>query len=183
MPDTTPHDLLSFWFTENGPEQWFAGGAAFDAQCARFRPVWERAVRAELWSWRETLDGRLAEIILLDQFSRQLNRGSATAFAADTMAAALAQEVVAGGGDQTLSTDQRAFLYLPYEHAESRVLQEESVRLYTGLGDKGYLDYALAHHEVIARFGRFPMRNAALGRLSTPEEVAYIADREGKAAF
>ena len=180
----TPDDVLAFWFTEHGRDDWFAGGAAFDAKCAeRFGDTHARAARAELWEWRGTLDGRLAEIILLDQFSRQLYRGSARAFACDLMAVALAQEVVAGGRDRDLPDDRRAFLYLPFEHAESLVLQDESVRLFSDLGQPEYLEYALAHREVIARFGRFPMRNAALGRASTPEEVSYIASRNDGEVF
>lgn len=180
----TPQDVLSFWFEEHGPEDWFGGGEAFDAKCAtRFGETHARAARAELWPWRATPEGRLAEIILLDQFSRQLYRNSARAFACDLMAVALAQEVVASGKDADMPANWRAFLYLPFEHAESLVLQEESVRLFADLGDPGYLDYAIAHREVIARFGRFPMRNAALGRESTPEEVAYIASRSNGEVF
>lgn len=180
----TADAVLRFWFEEHGPEDWFAGGAAFDAECAeRFGETHERAARAELWHWRGTLEGRLAEIILLDQFSRQLHRNSPRAFASDLMAVALAQEVVASGGDQELTEDQRAFLYLPFEHAESLVLQDESVRLFSDLGQPDYLDYAIGHRDVIARFGRFPMRNAALGRTSTPEELDYIASRNDGEVF
>src|SRR5690606_22853687 len=125
----------------------------------------------------------LAEIILLDQFSRQLHRNSPRAFASDLMAVALAQEVVASGRDRELTEDQRAFLYLPFEHAESLVLQDESVRLFSDLGQPDYLDYAVGHRDVIARFGRFPMRNAALGRTSTPEELDYIASRNDGEVF
>src|SRR5690606_7654012 len=142
----TADAVLTFWFEDHGREDWFAGGAAFDAECAeRFGATHEKAARAELWHWRETPGGRLAEIILLDQFSRQLHRNSPRAFACDLMAVALAQEVVAKGHDREMTLDQRAFLYLPFEHAESLVLQDESVRLYTELGEPGYLDYAVRH--------------------------------------
>lgn len=176
-----PSDVLDFWFVEHGPEDWFAGDAEFDARCAQLSDIHASAVRGELWDWRRTVKGRVAEIILLDQLSRQLHRGDARAFAADPMALALAQEVVYGGLDADLSIPERVFVYMPFEHAESALVQAESVRLFTALGDDAFLPYALEHRDTIARFGRFPFRNAALGRTSTPEETAYMAEREGKA--
>lgn len=176
-----PSDVLDFWFVEHGPEDWFAGSAEFDARCARLSDIHARAVRGELWEWRQTVKGRVAEIILLDQLSRQLHRGDPRAFAADPMALALAQELVYGGLDSELSIPEKVFAYMPFEHAESAPVQEESVRLFTALGDDAFLPYALEHRDTIARFGRFPFRNAALGRTSTPEEIAYMAEREGKA--
>lgn len=175
-----PKDVLDFWFAEHGPEDWFAGGEAFDDKCRdRLFEVYQRAIRSELWAWRETVEGRLAEIILLDQLSRQLNRGSAKAFASDTMALSLAQEAVAQGLDNDLTDHQKLFLYLPYQHAESLLVQEESLRLNGALPD--FVAFAKEHHDVVARFGRFPMRNAALGRASTPQEQAYIESRGDKA--
>ncbi|AEQ50343.1 DUF924 family protein [Pelagibacterium halotolerans] len=175
-------EVLDFWFVEHGPEDWYSGDPEFDARCAaRLSDLYERAIRCELWSWRETPKGRLAEIILLDQLSRQFNRGSAKAFASDTMALALAQEIVARGLDAELSVHEKLFAYMPYQHSESLLVQEESLRLFRALGDDQYLPYALEHHDIIARFGRFPLRNAALDRTSTPEELAYVKEREGKA--
>lgn len=177
-----PLEMLNFWFVDHGPQDWYSGDPEFDARCAALlSDVHARAIRSELWHWRETARGRLAEIILLDQLSRQLFRGDSRAFASDTMALALAQEVVASGLDAELSTHEKLFAYMPYQHAESPVIQEESVRLFRALGDDDYLPYALEHREVIARFGRFPLRNAALGRVSTPEELAYIGERDGQA--
>ena len=177
-----PDDVIEFWFVEHGREDWYSNDPQFDARCAaRLGDVYERAIRSELWSWRETAKGRLAEIILLDQLSRQFNRDSARAFAFDTMALALAQEMVSRGLDTELSVDERLFAYTPYQHSESAVIQDESVRLFKALGNEDYLAYAIGHHDVIARFGRFPFRNAALERPSTPQELAYMKEREGKA--
>lgn len=175
-------DVLDFWFVEHGPQDWYSGDAAFDARCAaRLGDVHARAVKAELWQWRETARGRLAEIILLDQLSRQFNRGDASAFASDTMALALAQEVVAQGLDADMSLHERLFVYMPYQHSESALIQERSVDLFRSLDNPDYLAYALEHRDTIARFGRFPFRNTALGRVSTPEEIAYMEEREGMA--
>jgi uncharacterized protein (DUF924 family) len=175
-------DVIDFWFIEHGPEDWYSGDPVFDRKCTeRLSGVHAQAVRSELWTWRETAQGRLAEIILLDQLSRQLFRGDARAFAVDTMALALAQEAIAHGCDTQLDLHGRLFLYMPFQHAESLVIQEESVRLFRGLGDDDYLPYAIEHHEIIEKFGRFPLRNKALGRTSTPEEIAYIEGRGDKA--
>ncbi|MCD7058979.1 DUF924 family protein [Pelagibacterium xiamenense] len=173
-----PKDVLDFWFEQYGPDDWFGGDRAFDRACHEaLSEVHAKAVRAELWTWRETPEGRLAEIILLDQLSRQLYRGQPQAFASDTMAVSLAQEIVYRGLDTGFDAHQRLFAYMPFQHAESLVIQEESVRLFKSLDNEDLLKYALDHRDVIARFGRFPKRNAALGRVSTPEEEAYIAER------
>ncbi|RYE75255.1 MAG: DUF924 domain-containing protein [Hyphomicrobiales bacterium] len=130
--------------------------------------------------WRATPDGRLAEIIVLDQFSRQIYRGEARAFASDPMALALAQEAVAGGHDLGVAHERRMFFYLPYMHSESLVVHEECLRLHEALGIKEGIEYELAHQDVLRRFGRYPRRNAALGRTSTSVELAYCASDEGK---
>ena len=177
-----PKDVLDFWFVEHGPQDWYSGDPDFDARCAaRLSDIHAQAVRSELWTWRETIEGRVAVLILLDQLSRQLHRGDAQAFASDTMALALAQEIVSQGLDGQLDTNHKLFVYMPYQHAESAIIQQESVRLFKSLGNDDYLPYAIEHHDIIARFGRFPLRNAALGRPSTPEEIAYMKEREGKA--
>ncbi|RDE08649.1 DUF924 family protein [Pelagibacterium lacus] len=173
-----PQQVLEFWFERHGYEDWFRGGEPFDAKCrAELGDIHARAVKAELWHWRSGAEGRLAEILLLDQLSRQLHRGDRRAFASDTMAVTLAQELVAQGLDTRLDASQRMFAYLPFEHAESEILQDESVRLFEALGNADALQYAIDHRETIRRFGRFPFRNAALGRQSTPEEIAYMAER------
>ncbi|HEY0918277.1 DUF924 family protein [Devosia sp.] len=176
----TPDDILSFWFDEHGPQDWFGGAAAFDALLAeRFGAVHPLIAAGEAWAWRTSPGGRLAEIIVLDQFSRQLYRGSARAFATDGMALVLAQEAVAGGHDLELEPVRRKFLYMPYMHSESLHIHEEALRLFTALGDEDTLGYERAHVEVLERFGRYPRRNAALGRQSTPAELDYIASGSG----
>ena len=177
MNDTTPTaaNVLAFWFEQSTPQQWFAKDDAFDAAIrARFAALNEAAARGELWRWRVDAPGRLAEIIVLDQFSRNLHRGSARAFAQDTTALVLAQELVAQGLDMRLPVAQRAFAYLPYMHSESAVVQQESLRLYTALAQPGNLHFAHQHADIVARFGRYPHRNAALGRASTAEELAFL---------
>ncbi|HEY8576047.1 MAG TPA: DUF924 family protein [Devosia sp.] len=167
-------DVLRFWFVEHGRDDWFGGKAEFDRELAvAFRETHAAVARGEAWTWRETPDGRLAEIIVLDQFSRQLHRGEAEAFAQDKMALVLAQEAIAAGADEQITMDRRMFLFMPFMHAESLVIQEEGCRHFVQFGPE-MLDFMTRHRDCIARFGRFPFRNAALGRESTPEEVAYM---------
>lgn len=176
----TPEDVIAFWFVEHGPDDWWAAAPAFDAAiAARFGETHARLALGEGFSWRASALGRLAEIIVLDQFSRQLFRGNARAFAQDGAALALAQEAVLRRIDLELPAAQRTFLYLPYMHAESLVVHDEAMRLFEALGDPEQLEYERAHREVIRRFGRFPRRNAARGLLSTAEEESYMASGEG----
>ena len=176
----TAADILRFWFDEHGPDDWFAGKPEFDALITgRFAETHAALARGEGFGWRTTPEGRLAEIIVLDQFSRHLFRGDARAFASDGMALVLAEEAVGGGHHHFLPMPQRMFVLLPYMHAESAVVQHESIRLHTALGVPDVLKFAEGHAAVIRRFGRFPKRNAALGRVSTPEELAYIASSDG----
>ncbi len=173
----TADDVIAFWFTEHGQDDWFGGKAEFDALiAAEFGDTHAAVSRGEAWHWRPTPEGRLAEIVVLDQFSRQLFRKRPEAFAQDKMALVLAQEAIAAGADQHVSAERRGFFYLPYMHAESAVVQAEGARLYEALGSAEQLDYMLKHQACIERFGRFPFRNAALGRQSTPEELAYMAE-------
>jgi len=172
----TADDILSFWFTEHGPDDWFGGKPEFDAiRAARFADTHPRIAAGEAWRWRVTPAGRLAEIIALDQFSRQLHRGSPLAFAQDNMALALAQEAVAAGLDRELEPSRRTFLYMPYMHSESLLIHDEALRLFTELGNADTLAFEVAHADTLRRFSRYPRRNAALGRQSTPEELEYIA--------
>lgn len=178
----SPEDVLQFWFVDHGMDDWFGGKPEFDALLAReFSDTHTRVARSEAWTWRVTPEGRLAEIIVLDQFSRQLHRGEAAAFAQDTMAMALTQEAIAAGADQALPMDRRMFLFMPFQHAESIVIQEEGVRHFEQFGPD-MLKFMTGHRDCILRFGRFPFRNKALGRESTPEEVAYM-EAQGNSAF
>ncbi|HVY50686.1 MAG TPA: DUF924 family protein [Devosia sp.] len=173
-------DILKFWFEEHGQQDWFGGKPEFDARlAAKFGDTHAAIARGEGWSWRATPGGRLAEIIVLDQFSRQLYRGRREAFANDGMALALAQEMVSGGHHNFVPPIRRTFVLMPFMHSESAAMQRESIRLFTALGNAEALKFAEQHAEVIARFGRFPRRNAALGRVSTPEEESYIVATQG----
>lgn len=177
----TARDILDFWFVQHGRDDWFGASATFDAAITeQFGDTYAAVARGEAWGWRSTPEGRLAEIIVLDQFSRQMFRGAGEAFATDRMALTLAQEAVAGGHHNFVpAMPQRMFMLLPYQHSESALVQAESVRLHIALGDSEMLKYAEGHADVIRRFGRFPKRNAALGRESTPAELEYIASTEG----
>ncbi|MBB5016369.1 DUF924 family protein [Rehaibacterium terrae] len=190
-----PDDVLRFWFGDSGDEggtiaqgrpRWFNGGEALDREIgARFGAWVEAARRGELSYWAGEAHGRLALLILIDQFGRNLHRGNGAAFAADALAQALCLEGLRLGHDRQLSRPQRVFFYLPLEHAENLSLQDCSVALFAALRDEApealrshyesFLDYAVRHREVIARFGRFPHRNAVLGRTNTPDEETYLA--------
>ena len=176
----TAEDVIRFWFVEHGKDDWFGGKAEFDAAlAAEFSETHPRVALGEAWKWRETPDGRLAEIIVLDQFSRQLHRGAPEAFAQDRMAVALAQEAISAGADRAIPIERRAFLFMPFMHAESLVIQEEGCRHFAQFGEE-QLAYMTGHRDTIARFGRFPFRNKALGRVSTPEELAYMEEQKDR---
>ncbi len=181
--------VLEFWFGATGtPEagtqrpQWFLKDAAFDAAIAqRFGALIESALRGALAHWAAAPASALAQIVVLDQFTRNAFRGTARAFAGDALALDAAQAMVGAGQDLALPPIRRAFVYLPWEHAESLAMQDEAVRLFTRLaaeapGFDSMLDYAQRHRVVIERFGRFPHRNAQLGRASTPDEIAFLAE-------
>jgi uncharacterized protein (DUF924 family) len=168
-------DVLDFWFGEFTAQQHFAKDAALDARIAeRFGALLLSAERCELAAWRATAGGRLAEIIVLDQFSRNVYRDSARAFANDALALALAQELVAGAHDTALPVAQRAFAYLPFMHSESLAIHAQALRLFDQPGLEGNLRFERLHQDILQRFGRYPHRNAALGRRSTPEEEAFL---------
>lgn len=173
----TADDVIRFWFVEHGMDDWFGGKPEFDHELAvEFAETQEKVALGEAWQWRRTPEGRLAEIIVLDQFSRQLHRGSREAFAQDKMAVALAQEAIAAGADQAIPMDRRMFLFMPFMHAESLVIQEEGCKHFAQFGDE-MMKFMTGHRDCIARFGRFPFRNKALGRHSTDEELAYMAEQ------
>jgi len=154
---------------------WWTAEPAFDAAIvARFADVHSAAARSELYEWRREPGGRLAEVIVLDQFSRSLFRGTANAFSYDTMALVLAQEAVAGSHDRSLQTVQRAFMYMPFMHSESHVIHAQAERLFAAPGLEDSYESELRHKAVIDRFGRYPHRNAILGRESTQEELAFL---------
>ncbi len=173
----TPQPILHFWFEELTPKQHFVKDAALDETIrVRFGTTLEAAARCELFNWRATPEGRLAEIVVLDQFSRNIYRDTPRAFAQDPLALALAQELLGGGHDQALTPDQRCFAYMPYMHSESALVQAQSVALFTQLGLADSLRSALRHREIIERYGRFPHRNATLGRSSSAEELSFLQE-------
>lgn len=169
-------DILDFWWRA-GPSKWFAKDDKFDKSCNdRFLPAIEAAKEGKFDHWAETADGTLALLLLLDQMSRNVYRGSPKAFEADEKAVSIAEYAIAHGFDRAFPIEARGFFYLPFEHSEDMRHQEKSVDLCRRLGDKELYHYALIHMDVIRRFGRFPHRNKVLGRKSTEEEEAYLAD-------
>ena len=170
-----PQSVIDFWFREIEPRQWFAKDNAFDNLIAqRFKGVYDSAVKCELFSWRATAEGRLAEIIVLDQFSRNIHRDSPLAFAADPLALALAQEAVRIQAQRDLPPQKKPFLYMPFMHSESPLIHERAVELFSEPGLEKNLEFELKHKAIIDRFGRYPHRNAVLGRSSTPEELTFL---------
>jgi uncharacterized protein (DUF924 family) len=172
-------DVLDFWFRPSRRPLWFAQDADFDAEIrSRFSGLLDEALEGRHDAWAASARGRLALILVLDQFPRNLYRHTAQAFSGDERARRLVLEGLDAGHDRGLSVDERSFFYLPLEHAEDRELQALSVKLYEALGHETYLDYARRHRAIIDRFGRFPHRNEALGRPSTAEEADFLTQPE-----
>jgi uncharacterized protein (DUF924 family) len=168
-------DVLRFWFHELQPQAWWTVDPALDETIqSRFGERLQQAIAGELWSWRTSARGRLAEVIVLDQFSRNVFRGTPQAFAQDPQALALAQEAVRDGALQALSDIERAFLLLPYMHSESRVIHAEAEVLYERFAPRENYEFELRHKVIVDRFGRYPHRNAILGRASTAEELEFL---------
>ena len=179
----TPQDVLAFWFAD-GPgvrrEVWFKRTDAFDAACGGFRAVLADALRGDLNHWSSTPHGALALVIVLDQFPRNIHRGTPQAFCGDAAALAIAEAAISGGFDRALLPVERVFLYLPFEHSEDAADQDRSVALFESMAGEPNMaltiDYAHRHRDVIRRFGRFPHRNPILGRTNSAAEDAYLAE-------
>lgn len=172
----SPGEVLQFWFSELAPGQWWAVDPTLDAHISqRFAALLQSAAAAELQAWRATATGRLAEVIVLDQFSRNIHRNTPLAFARDGMALVLAQEGVRSGALDALPPAQRAFLLMPYMHSESAAIHPEAVVLFERFTPPESHDFELRHKAIIDRFGRYPHRNAILGRRSTAEELTFLA--------
>ncbi len=168
-------EVLKFWFEEIEPPQRFMKDENFDRLIVeRFADIHQQAARCELYKWRESAHGRLAEIIVLDQFSRNMFRDTSLAFAYDPLALALAQEAVAAGADEALNQQECNFLYMPYMHSESLPIHEVATELFRKNGAEISLEFEYKHKVIIERFGRYPHRNIALGRTSTQEELAFL---------
>ena len=180
MNDSVPDYLaiIEFWFSELTPDDWWKKNPHLDGLIEqRFGDVHRMATAGELSDWRTSPLGRLAEIIVLDQFSRNMYRGSALAFANDGMALVLAQEAVRSGADRDMNADQKAFLYMPYMHSESPLIHTQAVKLVGTEGmNQNNLDFELRHRAIIDRFGRYPHRNEICGRVSSDEELMFLAE-------
>ena len=192
MPVRTPSEVLEFWFSEQARPHWFEKNAAFDeAIRARFEDTVRAASTGELDHWAQAAPGALALVIVLDQFPRNIYRGSARAFAADARARAIADQAVARRLDQDTPLERRGFLYMPFEHSESLSDQQRSIALFQAWAEAHdgaareraleMMPYVHRHAEIIRRFGRFPHRNEALGRESTEAETAFL--REPMSSF
>ena len=167
--------IIKFWFEEIQPSQRWIKDEAFDALLIdRFSELHQQARSCELYEWRKAPLGRLAEIIILDQFSRNMFRNSARAFATDAMSLTLSQEAVACGADQALTAVQKSFLYMPFMHSESLKIHEITVKLFQRNGIQNNVNFELAHKKIIERFCRYPHRNDILGRQSTAEEIEFL---------
>ena len=169
--------VLEFWFEEIEPSRWWAKDAAFDELIReRFGALNARAAACELFAWRAAPQGRLAEIIVLDQFTRNIFRDDAAAFANDPLALALAQEAIAQRADCELAPAHRSFLYMPFMHSESLAIHNVALQLFERNGDASILEFERRHRAIIERFGRYPHRNALLGRHSSAEERAFLSE-------
>lgn len=168
-------DVLSFWFKEIEPKKWWIADPAFDALVrGRYLGVLQQAAAGELSAWRASPHGRLAEIIVLDQFSRNIHRGTPLAFAQDPIALVLSQEAVSSGALAVLGEDERNFLLMPFMHSESRLVHAQAEALFKQFAPAANYDFELRHKAIIDRFGRYPHRNAILGRASADEEIEFL---------
>lgn len=169
--------VLTYWFETLSPAQWWQKSDVIDADIRKnFLTLHEQAIRGELATWRSTPEGALAEVIVLDQFSRNIYRDTPDAFASDPLALALAQTAIERNQHTALTQGQRYFLYMPYMHSESALIHEQAVKLFEALDDTSGLEFELKHKAIIDRFGRYPHRNAILGRTSTPEETIFLQE-------
>lgn len=176
----TDENVLYFWFEELTEKEWFMKDSQLDERIIRtFSDSLLKAEKGELYQWRETPRGRLAEIILLDQFSRNIYRESPRAFANDQMALTLSQELILLKLDKNLTVSEKIFAYMPHMHSESKIVHEEAVRLFSGPGMENNFKFEMLHKDIIDRFGRFPHRNKVLGRESTPEELEFLKTHSG----
>ena len=169
--------VLEFWFSTLRPSDWFKKSDEMDARVKEeFEVTYRQVIAGEASHWRDTPEGRLAEIIVLDQFARNMFRGTPASFAADPLALALAQEAVRNGDDQKLEMAQRVFLYMPYMHSESAIVHEKAMKLFDETPNR---KYEVKHKAIIDRFGRYPHRNDVLGRNSTPEGIEWMKENKG----
>ncbi|ANU39316.1 DUF924 family protein [Vibrio scophthalmi] len=168
--------VLDFWFNQLEAKDWFVANQEVDnAIRDQFGDLLKQASQAELFTWRVTPEGRLAEIIVLDQFSRNIYRNTPQAFSQDPLALGLAQEAIRLEADKSLTTIERSFLYMPFMHSESSAIHKQAVVLFSQPGMENNYDFELKHKLIIDRFGRYPHRNAILSRESTTEEIEFLS--------
>lgn len=175
-----PDAVIDFWFTKSGEKEWFTKDVKFDAVIRKqFLKTYEAVAAGETADWRTDPLGRLAEIIVLDQFARNMFRDTPRAFALDPLALVLSQEALRMNADKVLDRRERRFFYMPFMHSESKKIQKRSVEIFRAYGDKEVLKFAIDHKKIIDRFGRFPHRNVILDRKSTPAEKAFLKTHQG----
>ncbi len=176
----TEQEILNFWFVECSPSDWWKKDSNFDQLIKyRFGNLHAKAIKGELFSWRNSPLGSLAEIIVLDQFSRNIYRDSPESFANDIVTVVLAQAAISKNFDQQLSIDERSFLYMPFMHSESLLIQQQGQPLFKSLAQDNTINFAKQHIDIIVRFGRFPHRNRVLGRKSTAKELEFLTNHNG----
>lgn len=172
--------ILDFWFNQLTPAQWWMKDAELDRLITqKFASIHHQAISGELFGWCETARGCLAEVIILDQFSRNMFRDTPQSFAYDDLALLLAQEAIRRSFDQQLSLSERSFLYMPFMHSESLEIHQQALLLFAAPGLEQALDFEKQHIDIIERFGRYPHRNTILGRTSTDEEKAFLKQHTG----
>jgi len=177
--ETKPTDILDYWYSERMQKRWFASTPSLDQEIRdRYQALWERAAAGELDDWRDTAEGALALIIVLDQFPLNMFRGQPESFHTERQAVAVSKNALDRGFDEQLPKDRLAFLFMPLMHSEKLEEQDLSVRLFRQHGLTANLKFAEHHRELVRKYGRFPHRNAILGRQSTPDEQAYLASKE-----
>ncbi|MDX8388613.1 MAG: DUF924 family protein [Ghiorsea sp.] len=173
--NVSAQDIIHFWFENIEPIQWFKKDLSFDQQLTKtFGQTHQAAIEGELEPWRTTAEGRLAEIIVLDQFSRNIYRDKPQSFAYDSMALVLAQEAIRIGADKAIALEKRTFFYMPYMHSESTAIHQVAVELFSQPGAEFNYEFELKHKAIIDRFGRYPHRNKILARKSTVEEIEFL---------
>jgi len=169
------NDVIRFWFEELTPTQWWQKKDLLDKTIQnKFEKLHQQASQCELFQWRSTAKGRLAEIIVLDQFSRNMFRNTAKQFSQDPLALSLSQEAISVGADKELNAIERSFLYMPFMHSESLLIHQQACLLFKANGNESNYQFELKHLEIIKKFGRYPHRNNVLNRNSTPEEIEFL---------
>ena len=177
---TSPKDILDFWFTDEMRAKWFASTPPLDATIRdQYEHVWEAAMRGELGDWLGSADGCLAVVIILDQLPLNMFRGTTKSFSSEAKSREIALHAIDAGYDKQIDPTRLAFLYMPFMHSENLTDQDLSVQLFTAAGLENNRRFAQHHREIVRRFGRFPHRNAILGRVSTAQELAYLDSKEG----